>query len=134
MRGCQMGGDEMGALNNWRTRAGLVAIVSLGVVSCGPPGLEESPQNAPNITVTSVVATKATTTTAVPIYTPADSVSRTSPGVTRPSGSLPSLTSPPTTVGTAAAPTAICNDGTYWYVAQHQGACAQHGGVAVFYR
>jgi hypothetical protein len=120
----------MGTLNNWRTRAGLAAIVSLGLVSCGPPGLDESPQNAPTITVT----TRATTTTAVPIYTPADSVPRTSSGVTRPSGSLPSHTSPPSTVGTPAAATAICNDGTYWYAAQHLGACAQHGGVAVFYR
>jgi Protein of unknown function (DUF3761) len=124
----------MGALNNWRSRAGLVAIVSLVLVSCGPPGLDESPQNAPNITVKSVVTTKATTTTAVPIYTPADSVARTSPGVTRPSGSLPSHTSPPSTARTLAAATAICNDGTYWYAAQHLGACAQHGGVAVFYR
>lgn len=122
----------MGALTNWRTRAGLAAIVSLGLVSCGPPGLEESPQNAPNITVNTVA--KATTTTAVPIFTPADSVPHTSPGVTRPSGSLPSPTSPPSTGGTPAAATAICNDGTYWYAAQHLGACAQHGGVAVFYR
>jgi hypothetical protein len=125
----------MGALNNRRTCAGLVAIVSLGLASCGPPGLNESPQNTPNITIKSVVTTKTTTTTTVPIYTPADSVPRTSPGVTRPSGSLPSHTSPPSTGGTVvAAATAICNDGTYWYAAQHLGACAQHGGVAVFYR
>lgn len=124
----------MGALKNRRTRAGLVAIVSLGLVSCGPPGLDESPQNAPSITIKSVVTTKTTTTTAVPIYTPADSVPRTSPGVTRPSGSLPSHTSPPSTGGTPAAATAICYDGTYWYAVQHLGACAQHGGVAVFYR
>ncbi len=29
--------------------------------------------------------------------------------------------------------TALCNDGTYSYAAHHQGACARHGGVKVFY-
>jgi hypothetical protein len=29
--------------------------------------------------------------------------------------------------------TAMCNDGTYSFAAHHQGACSQHGGVAVFY-
>jgi hypothetical protein len=30
--------------------------------------------------------------------------------------------------------TALCNDGTYSYAAHHQGACAKHGGVKVFYK
>jgi Protein of unknown function (DUF3761) len=31
-------------------------------------------------------------------------------------------------------PTAQCNDGTYSYAANHQGACSHHGGVAQWYR
>jgi hypothetical protein len=29
---------------------------------------------------------------------------------------------------------AKCNDGTYSFAANHQGACSHHGGVALFYR
>lgn len=127
----------MGALKGRRTRAALVAIALfaiglLGLASCGPPDVDESPANAPTVTVKSVVATRTTTT--LPMFTPTDSVPRPSPSGAKPPTTLPAQTSPPITVGTAAAPTAICNDGTYWYVAQHQGACSQHGGVAVFYR
>ena len=31
-------------------------------------------------------------------------------------------------------PTALCSDGTFSFAAQHQGACSQHGGVAVWYK
>jgi hypothetical protein len=31
-------------------------------------------------------------------------------------------------------PTAKCEDGSYSYAANHQGACSYHGGVAVWYR
>ncbi len=30
--------------------------------------------------------------------------------------------------------TALCNDGTYSYAANHQGACSHHGGVAQWYK
>jgi hypothetical protein len=30
--------------------------------------------------------------------------------------------------------TALCNDGTYSFAADHQGACSHHGGVQVFYK
>jgi Protein of unknown function (DUF3761) len=122
----------MGALKGRRTRAALFAIGLLGLASCGPPDVDELPTNAPSVTAKSVVETRATTT--LPIFTPTDSVPRPSPNGTKLPTTLPAQTSSPATGETAAAPTAICNDGTYWYVAQHQGACSQHGGVAVFYR
>jgi hypothetical protein len=31
-------------------------------------------------------------------------------------------------------PTALCNDGTYSYSANHSGTCSHHGGVAVWYK
>jgi hypothetical protein len=39
----------------------------------------------------------------------------------------------PATPAVPGGATAMCNDGTYSFAAHHQGACSQHGGVAVFY-
>src|SRR5581483_6553153 len=55
----------------------------------------------------------------------------------------PSVVPPPTqppadNQGSQSSPgngaTALCNDGTYSYAAQHQGACSHHRGVKVFYK
>ena len=45
----------------------------------------------------------------------------------------PAPAAPAPDPGHPAGATAQCKDGTYSYAAHHQGACSNHGGVAVFY-
>lgn len=48
---------------------------------------------------------------------------------------ITATTSPQTSTSTQNnGATALCNDGTYSYAANHQGACSHHGGVAQFYK
>lgn len=44
----------------------------------------------------------------------------------------PPQVDPPMTPGDGA--TAMCNDGTYSYAANHRGACSHHGGVSIWYK
>lgn len=57
--------------------------------------------------------------------------------ISKPSTAPSSIAGSPTTLeqstGTAGA-TALCRDGTYSFAEHHEGACARHRGIAVFYR
>ena len=47
----------------------------------------------------------------------------------------PTITpSDPATPDNPSGATALCNDGTYSYAANHQGACSRHGGVKTFFK
>jgi len=83
-------------------------------------------------TLSGVAVTTATpATTAQPATTQATRVTPTTaaPVIITPATTAPAATTP----GHPAGATALCNDGTYSYSAQHSGSCSHHGGVAQFY-
>lgn len=107
-----------------------------GVLAAGTPVATQTLQATASPTPI-VTATASPEPTAVP--TPAPTQVPTpapTPVPTRaPTPFVPVVTQyvPPPTPGHPAGATALCNDGTYSYAANHQGACSHHGGVAVFY-
>lgn len=71
--------------------------------------------------------------------TPASAPTATPVGVAPPAeqtAAAPSVTpaTTPAPQSATAGPTALCNDGTYSYSAQHQGTCSHHAGVASWYQ
>jgi len=131
--------------------AGLVAGVVIGGASHSLPASSTRPMGpaagaratvtvtaSPTVTLTHTV----TVTKAVPGATPsAAPVASRPPADSTPSGSTPSgsvvatsPTAPTSTEPATADPIALCKDGTLSYAAHHEGACAHHGGVAIWYR
>jgi hypothetical protein len=84
-----------------------------------------------NAATTTTTTSTSTTTTTAPPPPPPTQAPVTAPPETAPPQTEPPQTEPPAPGGGA---TALCNDGTLSYAANHQGACSHHGGVAQFYK
>jgi hypothetical protein len=76
-------------------------------------------------TITSTTTSMTTTTTATMAPPPPPTTAAPPPAPAPP---------PPAPAPPGGGATALCNDGTYSYAANHQGACSHHGGVALFYK
>jgi len=128
---------------------GLVAGVVIGGASHSLPASSTRPMGpaaAARATVTvtaqpTVTPTRTVTVTvsdqpwpdATPSAAPVDSRP---PASSTPSGSGGGAgpTAPTSTEQATPDPIALCKDGTLSYAAHHEGACAHHGGVAIWYR
>jgi hypothetical protein len=133
---------------------GVVVLLTIGVAIAGPA--KKSSQHGPVLAPAGVaVTTSAPVSTTIPVAPPPLPTTLPAPPVTRPPTTrapapaiivpappithappppAPAPTTPPAAPQPPMGATARCNDGSYSFAAHHQGACSQHGGVAVFYR
>jgi hypothetical protein len=125
--------------------AGLVTGVVIGGAGHSLPASSThpiGPAAAPRVTVTVTAAAPTATRTrtvtvteqATPAATPsvAPVASRPPASTGAPSGPVP--VAPASSEPVQIDPVALCKDGTLSYAVHHEGACAHHGGVAIWYR
>jgi hypothetical protein len=104
---------------------GLILIAGYGCTSTAAT-------KPPSTTTTSVVVSSTATVTPTVAVTVPPATTRTT--VTVPQTEAPTAPAVTAAGGPPAGALAMCNDGTYSFAANHQGACSHHGGVKVFYR
>jgi uncharacterized protein DUF3761 len=129
--------------------AGLVAGVVIGGASHSLPASSTRPMGPvaggqTTVTVTvrpTVTPTRTVTVTVAGQPTPAATLSAAPIASRPPAGSTPSepvlgagSAAPSSSPSSTLDPVALCKDGTLSYAEHHEGACAHHGGVAIWYR
>jgi Protein of unknown function (DUF3761) len=126
--------------------AGLVAGVVIGGASHSlpagsthPMGPATGPRATVTVTAGPTVTHTRTVTVSVTNQAPSGAPASVTPvagrppaGSSTPSGTVPAA--PASTEPVQSGPVALCKDGTLSYALHHQGACAHHGGVAIWYR
>jgi hypothetical protein len=123
-------------MRNFKIAAVVVALALTLMTGCGKKATPTSREGSTTISVTTTAVSVTTTspavtappTTAAPATTSAPPTTNAAPATTQ----APVASQAPAAGGPGGA-TARCNDGTYSYAANHQGACSRHGGVAQFY-